>query len=123
MSVGVVAGFDYLFDSNRGRRTWRRSTSKKWAAAPACTPAWIKDATRCDVFRAQKEYSYRAKQVAGDGWCLVGDAFGFLDPLYSSGVLLALKSADIAGVGGHRRRAEGERRRARRRCGRGRGTT
>jgi hypothetical protein len=30
--------------------------------------------------------------VAGDGWVLVGDAFGFLDPLYSSGILLALIS-------------------------------
>jgi len=27
---------------------------------------------------------------------LVGDAFGFLDPLYSSGVLLALKSGELA---------------------------
>jgi moderate conductance mechanosensitive channel len=35
-------------------------------------------------------------QVAGDGWVLVGDAFGFLDPLYSSGVLLALKSGELA---------------------------
>ena len=36
------------------------------------------------------------RQVAGDGWVLVGDAFGFLDPLYSSGVLLALKSGELA---------------------------
>jgi flavin-dependent dehydrogenase len=48
------------------------------------------------VYRAQKEYSYKAKKSAGDGWVLVGDAFGFLDPLYSSGVLLALVSADMA---------------------------
>jgi flavin-dependent dehydrogenase len=34
--------------------------------------------------------------VAGPGWVLVGDAFGFLDPLYSSGVLLALKSGQLA---------------------------
>ena len=34
--------------------------------------------------------------MAGDGWVLVGDAFGFLDPLYSSGVLLALKSGELA---------------------------
>ena len=34
--------------------------------------------------------------MAGDGWVLVGDAFGFLDPLYSSGVLLALKSGQLA---------------------------
>src|SRR5262249_22509901 len=53
-------------------------------------------ATRVSPFRAAKEYSYRAKQAAGDGWTLVGDAFGFLDPLYSSGVLLALKSGEMA---------------------------
>ena len=34
--------------------------------------------------------------MAGDGWVLVGDALGFLDPLYSSGVLLALKSGELA---------------------------
>ena len=34
--------------------------------------------------------------MAGDGWVVVGDAFGFLDPLYSSGVLLALKSGQLA---------------------------
>src|SRR5690606_20433697 len=45
---------------------------------------------------ATKDYSYRSKQGAGDGWVLVGDAFGFLDPLYSSGVLLALKSGEMA---------------------------
>jgi flavin-dependent dehydrogenase len=45
---------------------------------------------------ATKDYSYRSTKVAGDGWVLVGDAFGFLDPLYSSGVLLALKSGQLA---------------------------
>jgi flavin-dependent dehydrogenase len=45
---------------------------------------------------ATRDYSYRATRVAGDGWVLVGDAFGFLDPLYSSGVLLALKSGQLA---------------------------
>jgi flavin-dependent dehydrogenase len=34
--------------------------------------------------------------VAGDGWVMIGDAFGFLDPLYSSGVLLALRSGEMA---------------------------
>ncbi|MFN9464596.1 MAG: NAD(P)/FAD-dependent oxidoreductase, partial [Planctomycetota bacterium] len=48
-------------------------------------------------YRIMKEYSYKARQGAGDGWVLVGDAFGFLDPLYSSGVLLALVSAQMAG--------------------------
>jgi hypothetical protein len=47
-------------------------------------------------FYATKDYSYRSTECAGDGWVLVGDAYGFLDPLYSSGVLLALKSGQLA---------------------------
>ena len=56
----------------------------------------VANATRVTGYFATKDYSYRSKQVAGDGWVLVGDAFGFLDPLYSSGVLLALKSGELA---------------------------
>ncbi len=51
---------------------------------------------RVTGYFATKDYSYRATAVSGDGWVLVGDAFGFLDPLYSSGVLLALRSGEMA---------------------------
>jgi flavin-dependent dehydrogenase len=43
-----------------------------------------------------KEFSYRSSKIAGPGWVLAGDAFGFLDPIYSSGVFLALKSGEMA---------------------------
>jgi len=56
----------------------------------------VSSATRATGYFATKDYSYRAKQVSGDGWVLIGDAFGFLDPLYSSGVLLALRSGEMA---------------------------
>jgi len=94
ISVGVVAGYDYLFQ-NRPTKDLEAIYFEEVARAPGVQPR-IKNATRCDVFRAQKEYSYRAKKAAGDGWVLVGDAFGFLDPLYSSGVLLALTSGSMA---------------------------
>jgi flavin-dependent dehydrogenase len=42
------------------------------------------------------DFSYAASRAAGDGWMLVGDAFCFLDPIYSSGVRLALSSAELA---------------------------
>jgi flavin-dependent dehydrogenase len=42
------------------------------------------------------DFSYRASRCAGEGWVLVGDAFGFLDPMYSSGVYFALKSGELA---------------------------
>jgi flavin-dependent dehydrogenase len=94
LSVGVVADHDYLF-KDRASKDLEAIYFEEVARAPGVQPR-IANATRCDVFRAQKEYSYRARQVAGDGWCLVGDAFGFLDPLYSSGVLLALTSGMMA---------------------------
>ena len=44
-------------------------------------------------------YSYRASTNAGDGYMMIGDAFAFVDPIFSSGVLLAMSSAEIgAGV-------------------------
>lgn len=94
LSVGVVAPHEYLFQ-NRDSKDYEKIYFEEVAKCPGLQPR-IANATRCDIFRAQKEYSYRAKQAAGDGWALVGDAFGFLDPLYSSGVLLALTSAGMA---------------------------
>jgi flavin-dependent dehydrogenase len=47
-------------------------------------------------FRVAKEFSYSTRQQAGDGWVLIGDAFGFIDPIYSSGVYLALRSGELA---------------------------
>src|SRR5205807_94407 len=94
VSVGVVAGNDYLF-KDRGDKDLEAIYFEEVERCPGVQPR-IANATRCDIFRAAKEYSYRATKAAGDGWVLVGDAFGFLDPLYSSGVLLALTSGAMA---------------------------
>lgn len=94
LSVGVVASYDYLFQ-NRGTKDLETLYFEEVSRCPGVQTR-IANAKRCDIFRAQKEYSYRSRQVAGDGWALVGDAFGFLDPLYSSGVLLALQSGMMA---------------------------
>jgi flavin-dependent dehydrogenase len=42
------------------------------------------------------DYSYRSRQLAGERWLLVGDAAGFIDPVFSSGVFLAIMSAEKA---------------------------
>ena len=92
VSVGVVAPFDHLF-KNRG--TYERTYEEEVDRCVAVKDR-LATATRVTGHFATKDYSYRAKQVAGDGWVLCGDAWGFLDPLYSSGVLLALKSGELA---------------------------
>jgi flavin-dependent dehydrogenase len=92
ISVGVVAPFDYLF---KGRGSHEQVYDEEVEACPAVKQR-VANGRRATGYFATKDYSYRSKQVAGDGWVLVGDAFGFLDPLYSSGVLLALKSGELA---------------------------
>jgi flavin-dependent dehydrogenase len=94
LSVGVVSDYNYLFQ-NRESKDLESIYFEEVNRCPGLQPR-LANAQRCDIFRAQKEYSYRSKKAAGDGWVLVGDAFGFLDPLYSSGVLLALTSARMA---------------------------
>src|SRR5437867_2082564 len=56
----------------------------------------MNNAERCAPVQVLSDFSYRATRCAGEGWVLVGDAFGFLDPMYSSGVYLALKSGELA---------------------------
>ncbi len=92
MSVGVVADFDYLFKQRRDHET---TYAEERNNCPALQER-LQQARQVAPIKATKDYTYRARQAAGNGWVLVGDAFGFLDPLYSSGVLLALKSGQLA---------------------------
>jgi flavin-dependent dehydrogenase len=92
VSVGIVAPFDYLF---KGRTDYAQTYDEEVELCPAVKER-VSSGKRVTGYFATKDYSYRSKQVAGNGWVLIGDAFGFLDPLYSSGVLLALKSGEFA---------------------------
>lgn len=89
-SVGVVAERDYLFRDTRDlKEIFTREIE---------TNAWIKDhlsvGEPCGEFWVTGEYSYRAQHCAADGIVLAGDAFVFLDPVFSSGVFLAFKSGE-----------------------------
>jgi len=56
----------------------------------------VQNAERLRPVQALADFSYRIDQLAGDGWLFVGDAGGFLDPLFSTGAHLAIKGADVA---------------------------
>lgn len=53
-------------------------------------------AQRVSDFYFAGDYTYRHLQNAGPRWLLVGDAAGFIDPIFSSGVMLAIKSGHLA---------------------------
>ena len=92
VSVGVVGEPGYLY------RDTRDPSAIFEREVEAC--AWIREhvqvGKQCEPVRVTGEYSYHSRQIGGDGFCLVGDAFAFLDPLFSTGVFLALKSGEMA---------------------------
>ena len=65
------------------------------AAAPR-TAALIAGATLADGPHVVRDWSYRSRELVGPGYVLVGDAACFIDPLFSSGVHLALSSGLLA---------------------------
>lgn len=91
-SIGVVGNNDYLL---KGRGKPAAVFEDELVRCPALVSR-LMDAHLVSDFRVAKEFSYWTKQHAGDGWVLAGDAFGFIDPIYSSGVFFALKSGEMA---------------------------
>lgn len=92
-SIGCVGDSEYLL---KGRGTPEETFEEELASCPGLTPR-LKDATRLGSLRTAKEFSYMTRKHSGDGWVLVGDAFGFIDPVYSSGVYFALEMGVRAG--------------------------
>ena len=92
VSVGVVGDLDYLMDR-------RVDAQARFEAEIRNCPALeerLGGAEQAIPVRVVQDFSYCAERIAGDGWVLVGDAFAFLDPIYSTGVLLALRSGEWA---------------------------
>jgi flavin-dependent dehydrogenase len=93
VSIGVVAERDYLYRGDT------RDPGEIFAREVA-NNAWVKEhlseGQQIGQYWVTGEYSYRADHCATDGLILVGDAFAFLDPVFSSGVFLALKSGEMA---------------------------
>ena len=92
VSVGVVAEKDYLFAEPRDLADVFGGEVEK--------NLWIKqhlaEGRQFGKYYTTREYSYRGQYSAENGLVLVGDAFAFLDPVFSSGVYLALRSGELA---------------------------
>ena len=97
-SIGVVGELDYLLQ-NRRDANGKLDTQKIFNEELAkCAPLKqrLEGAKQLFPIQTTKDFSYRASRIAGNNWVLVGDAFGFLDPVYSTGLFLALKSGEMA---------------------------
>lgn len=93
VSVGVVGSVEDLISNREGDP--QTVFDEELARCPEVLRR-IQGACQAMPVQVLNDFSYRASRIAGDGWVMVGDAFGFLDPIYSSGVFLALKSGELA---------------------------
>ncbi len=93
VSVGIVAEQEYLYRGGRDPEAilQREIPVNSWIAEHLAT------AEQVEPVRVTSDFSYRSRYCAADGLVLAGDAFAFLDPVFSSGVFLALKSGEMAG--------------------------
>ncbi len=91
-SIGCTGAMPYMFQPGA---TPEAVFERELDRCPAMRER-LTESTRVRDYYTTKDFSYSTKRAAGDGWVLVGDAFGFIDPIYSSGVFLALKSGEFA---------------------------
>jgi len=93
MSVGAVCRPDYL-KQRKGRTVEFLLDTLK--ASPALWRRLERSELIGNEVRVTGNYSYDSSRMGGPGWVLVGDAFAFLDPVFSSGVYLAMSGAEQA---------------------------
>lgn len=91
MSFGAVCWADYLKTRDCSLEQFLDNT------IALCPPAAarLKDARRAIPVTATGNYSYFSKEMFGEKFLLVGDAYAFIDPVFSSGVYLAMYSAAL----------------------------
>lgn len=92
VSVGLVADPEYVFaESDDMEGAFAREVRR-------CAPLAERLVTpeRVGPVRGSRHLAYLNRQTCGDGWVMIGDARAFLDPIYSSGLYLALGSAELA---------------------------
>ncbi|MGH6610112.1 MAG: NAD(P)/FAD-dependent oxidoreductase [Burkholderiaceae bacterium] len=92
-SVGAVCWPYYLKTRDSDPSTFFLKTLEE-----LCPPLWerVKDAKLIAPATATGNYSYTSDHMTGDRYIMIGDAFAFVDPVFSSGVYLAMVSAQMA---------------------------
>lgn len=93
VSAGLVADHAYLYREAQdpGDIFWREAEEHSWMAAQ------LDGAAEFGQFFSTSDFAYRSRHCATGGLVLAGDAFAFVDPIFSTGLCLALQSGVRAG--------------------------
>ncbi|MDP9362219.1 MAG: FAD-dependent oxidoreductase [Acidobacteriota bacterium] len=92
MSVGLVVDRDHL----RGCGLSPEELLEQTIAGAPYLAERMNEAERVTPVYVRRDFSFSMRRMTGRNFALVGDAAGFLDPIFSTGVFMAMKSADLA---------------------------
>ncbi|WP_081974967.1 NAD(P)/FAD-dependent oxidoreductase [Novilysobacter arseniciresistens] len=90
-SVGAVCTPEYLKQRRGDSEAFLQQTLE---SVPAAAER-MRGAKRVAPVHATGNYAYDCSRMSGPGWMLLGDAWTFVDPMFSSGVFLAMNSAEL----------------------------
>lgn len=97
MSIGFVG--------NQSAWKGRKGTPQELFQARIASSPTVSDRTRgaemISEIYTTGNYSYRAQQGCGEGFLMIGDAYGFVDPMFSTGVLMAMTAGELGAQAAH----------------------
>jgi len=89
-SVGVVCSPELL----KQRRGETEAFMMRVLGSIPAAQARLENAKRAAPVHVTGNYAYECTRMHGPGWLMLGDAYSFVDPMFSSGVFLAMNSAE-----------------------------
>jgi flavin-dependent dehydrogenase len=92
-SVGIVLPLDLVKTARDSGESWAQYYERQCRGVPILSDLLTDATLKPDSVASIRDYSHQSTAVAGPGWLLVGDAGGFVDPIFSVGVVLALYGA------------------------------
>nr|AEH57235.1 halogenase [Prochloron didemni P2-Fiji] len=95
-SVGLILPIEFMQRSKTQDLSWEKYFLQTCETTPILNQLLRTAKFQVGSFGKIADYSYRSTQVAGPGYFLIGDAAGFIDPIFSVGIVLGMYTAYLA---------------------------
>jgi flavin-dependent dehydrogenase len=108
LTVGVVLNNEYIraqrakFNSE-GVQDWQMALFEQELSYSPFAGQLLKDAQTLQPLTVEGDYSYYSEYKYGENFAMIGDAATFIDPIFSSGIYLAMNSARLVSAAIHRK--------------------
>jgi flavin-dependent dehydrogenase len=108
ITAGAVMNNSYLREQHRklteaGSSNWQQDLMMQELTASSFATSLLEGTDQALPVLVNGNYSYEVKNHYGTNYAMIGDARGFIDPIFSSGVFLSIKTAHLVSAAVHKR--------------------